>query len=1002
MNKTKVLIAIAITAVMLVSAFAIAFGSEAYSVSQTPQSGLLSNLSPATGHGKLDTSTNTPWTYPTNTYQEPGYTNGTFKMGINCNVNTLNYFPANTYCDVYVLDEIYDGMYNTLPNGTTIPWLATGYSVQVVNGTTFDILSNSTANYTAIYTVNLRPYVQWTDWSQANASQTYTFSNYTWWYNAGNITSHTYKSYSNTTMKTYYLQSADVVLSWRLENGAFGIWPNVVNVIPNGNLSVKIFVSKQTLLLVPDVFTNDILPYHIWKNHDFTTIPGLFNCSPSLSSTEGYYQWNLGWNSATGAVPGLVGTGPFMVTNNYGIPDGQIIPSQVETLYANPHYFVQYANASSGLRQYTPKFYEIYQPFYTSESALVAAYQKGLVDTTSLAPPPSFLPQLKSTPGGTIYKKLSSSYGYFRLDTNVAPLNITAFRQALNYATPTSYMASVIADGFGVLSSNPVNPGNTLFVNSSAPQYTFDMAKAAQLIASIPGMVNTSSGLTYLGKPVSITVDTTVGSIAPNNIEDIESAFTDWNALGIKTVLKQESFTTLTAVVDGTIAATNFTNINDIHSSSPLYTAEVEGISTASGNPSLGCQEFLNPVYGVPTNEYVGPFSSLNVSGHMLTGGQVQMLFDNLTSQMVSSNNISVVYHDAKYLQTLQIEEAYMINIGYGEDLVPLQTNGWANYSLSNTEAQYLYWYWQFFSIYATQSTITPPSKSLSVSYILDSGSTFTAGTYGNITFTVKNGTSPASGANLAVGFAAQYGGLLNVSSNSLVANASGQATWEYHVEPYLAQVMTQYNSSGEPVSVTDQSISITAVASYQGQTAIGPGAASASIAVINGPALHVTYAFNQTSYTAGESGTVTFTVTQNNSAYSGEVSVEVNLTTAGYIDLGTYAGATSLVLQTNSQGIAVFNFVTVSNLTSAVIGAGLFNVTFTPANPAVYGDSVTVIAPLVVSHVTTHPTTPTQPVNATKTNLLPYYAIIGLLVAVVVILAVMVAVTRKNVKPKQ
>jgi hypothetical protein len=386
----------------------------------------------------------------------------------------------------------------------------------------------------------------------------------------------------------------------------------------------------------------------------------------------------------------------------------------------------------------------------------------------------------------------------------------------------------------------------------------------------------------------------------------------------------------------------------------------------------------------------------------MLTGGQVQMLFDNLTAQMVSSNNISVVYHDAKYLQTLQIEEAYMINIGYGEDLVPLQTNGWANYSLTNTEAQYLYWYWQFFSIYATQSTITPPSKSLSVSYILDSGSTFTAGTYGNITFSVKNGTSPASGANLAVGFAAQYGGLLNVSSNSLVANASGQATWEYHVEPYLAQVMTQYNSSGVPVSVTDQSISITAVASYQGQTAIGPGASSASIAVINGPALHVTYAFNQTSYTAGESGTVTFTVTQNNSAYSGEVSVDVNLTTAGYIDLGTYAGATSLVLQTNSQGIAVFNFVTVSNLTSAVIGAGLFNVTFTPANPAVYGDSVTVIAPLVVSHVTTHPTTPTQPVNASKTNLLPYYAIIGLLVAVVVILAVMVAVTRRNVKPKQ
>ena len=979
MDHRKIVISIFLSVLMVGTAFALVSGAGNVSSSNVKSySNSLASTVNGASSARSFTTTTANWTYPTNTYHEPGYTNGTFYMGIDCNVNTLNYFPANTYCDVYAIDEIYDSMFTDLPNGTTIPWLATNYSVTHVttNNTTFDVVTNSTENYSYIYTINLRPNVQWTDWTAANATQSYMYSNVTTYYNASNLTTHTFKSYKPTKMLTYYLQSADVVCSWRMEAG-FGIWANVVNVIPNGNLSVKVFVTKQTLLILPDSLTNDILPYHIWRYHNFNDV-GLWNCTTNttvVNQSEGYYSWNLGWSVSTGAVPGLVGTGPFMVTNNYGIPNGEIIPSQCEKFYANPHYFVQYANASSGLRQYTPKFYEIAMPFYSSESGLIGAYEKGQVDTTSLAPDPSFLPQVSTTPGSVIYKKLSSAYGYFRINTRDAPLNITAFRQGLNYATPTSYMASVIADGYGYLSSNPINPSNTLFVNASAPEYTFDLAKAAQLIDSIPGMTNTSHGLLYNGTQVCIVIQTTVGAVAPNNIEDIEAAIQDWNLLGIKAIIKEEAFTTLEANIDSTISTNGATN---------GYEMAVEGISTASGNPSLGCQEFVNPVYGIPTNEYVGPFSSMSVNGHNLTGTQVQDLFDNLTTQAVNTNKFSVAQHDIKYLQSLMIDQAFMINIGYGTDLVPLQTTTFTNYSLTETNALYIYWYWQFFSIHTHHTTVVQPKYNLSVTEVLDSGSTFTAGTYGNVTFTVWNGTSTVAGADLTVGFSAPYGGIINVTSNNLVTNSKGQATWEYYVASYLAEDMKSCNATGAVVTATNQTVTITGAAVLPNAPETGAGISSINILLVNGVALHVSYSVNAKSYTTGQTGTITFTVdTVNGTSDPPYAGATLTLTLSNPVNM---SAVSPLTLTTNSAGIAVFTFKATGNISSTLLTQDLAGITVsaTSNNATIFGDNITLVAPVV------------KPV--TTTNYLDY-VIIGVVVAIIVIAAAALVVRSRRKK---
>ena len=817
MLKKGIVIAIMFTIIMIGSAFAISIVSDNglnQSTSVDSGSVLSSNVEP------LTSSSSTPWTMPTTTQEEPGYTNGTFNVGIDCNVNNLNVFQATTLCDGEIMNEVYSFLCKPLPNGQIVPWLATNYTVQHVtkDNSTFDIETNSYENYSYIYTINLRPYVQWTDWSKANASDTYVFHNKVDYYFNGTPTSHVYSSYKNTTMRTYYLQSADVILTWRME-ASIGDWPNVVNMVPNGNLSVNVYLTQKSIAFVDcELASNRILPYNIWVHHDFTSVRGLFNYTPGISSGNGWYDWNMGWNTATGRAPGVVGTGPFMLQNSYGIPEGAVTPSHYEKLYVNPHFFVQYTNASSGLRQYTPKIYELYYEYYSSESSMIAAYQKGEIDTTEGAPPASFLPQLESTPGSYIYHKTSSGYGYLEFNTRVSPLNVTAFRQALSYATPTAYIASTIDDGFGILSSDPINPTNILYYNSSAPEYSLNMAKAKSLIKSIPGMVNVSGTLEYYGKPVSLTIQTTVGSVAPSGIEDIDAISNYWSELGVKVVLKEEAFTTLISNLDGTIS-----------SSSNLYTIVALGASTASGYPGVDCQESLNPTYGISTYGYSGPFTSMTVNGKLLNSSQVQSLLDNYTNKLVSTDSLPTAEKLTKRLQVFIIREAVKDSLGYSEDLVPEQTNEFTNYSHTNQNEIGIYWEWQYLSIYKTHKVSIKYQYALSVKATVSTSTTQYDNETSTITFTVTNGTKPVSGATVLVGIDAPYGGIFNITSNTLTTNSKGQAIWKYEVKD-LRTLLESTNSTGQIVHLKSESVNITGIAEIPNSNIIQPGNATVEL----------------------------------------------------------------------------------------------------------------------------------------------------------------------------
>lgn len=951
MNKRKILIALFLTMVMMGSAYAV-LGSMTSVNGNTNSTIFLSDLGSSHSANTLTQTqaTSSAWQYPTNNVTtEPHYTGGVFKIGQIGNAGSMNPFQETTYCDAYVDCQIWGqtALYETLPNGTTVPWMASGLTVQHVGpgNQTYDVLTNSYQNYSYVYTVHIRPYIRWTDWSSQNNTQTYIFSNQTDFCYNGQLVHHTYKSYEPTVMKKYYLQSADVVLNYRIKS-FFGDFPNVVNVVPDGNLSVKFFVTRQTLLLYTDVLSCDVLPYNVWVKHDYTTSgAGLFNYTNTSSTApfhntatpgQGYCGWNLGWNPTTGSAPGMVGAGAFMVSNNFGMPQGQVIPGQHETLYVNPYYFTQYTNATSGLRQFTPKIYEIYMPIYDSVSSEVSAFEKGQIDTTSLAPSPNFLPQLSSTPNSFIYKKLSSAYGYWELNTAVAPLNITAFRQALSYAVPYTYINQVILDGLGYPSSSGINPGNTLYYNTTAPQYTLNMAKAKSLIQSIPGMTFSSSGqLMYQGKQVTLTVQITTGAENPTGVAAIEKTFQYWNTLGIKTVLKQEAFTTLQSNVDTTILS---------HHKSNLFEIASEGESTSLSDPILDCQAHLSPVVGVPDKSYLGPFSSMEVNGKMLSGAQVQQLYCNLINKSIDTNNFAVASQVAKRLDSLIIEQDPVISTGYATDLIPL-SHAFSNYSTTYSAATYLYWFWEYTAIYKNTSVVNVVHKyKLNISESMAYGNVYNGKEYGNITFTVMNGTSPAKNVEIFVGDSSTYGGLVNITPNEIVTNQQGKAVWEFKVVSYLSSLFTGTNATtGATYSVHNETMQVVASASQLHAPQTGSASGTINFNIINGPILKSSYFIRNKVYNTTEvqgiqyleKGQLVFNVSYNGTPYSG---ASVMLSKSSVIAGLNFS---SLSATTNLAGEAIFNFtVSSKNLTSTELVGDLKNTTITAQ---IYSNSKTI-----------------------------------------------------------
>ena len=758
----------------------------------------------------VSATSNAAFTYPTTTMQEPGYTNGTYKMAATASVEHLNPYLATDAYSFALLDEVYDSLVTISPNATptTMPWLAQSWNkwnVTGLNMSTFDPVTGLRSNVSYIWNVTIRPGVQWTDWTPATSGSTYVFSNYTnftaYNYTTGTVQSfqHTYK-WPSVVMNTYTVQSADVVLSWKILQSSFdfgGLYASVVNVVPTSNLTLQFYLSQQSVTFVNSTLGSIVLPYHLWVQHDFSsTNPGAWNYT---GAPNGYDSWGMGFNPTTGTAPGLIGSGPFMFSNKYGMPQGTWVPEQYFQMFVNPHYFVQYVPY---LKQYTPKFWKLKVPQYSQLSSAATAQLLGQVDTIEFGLPPTFLPTIAIMPHTYIYNKPSTSYGYIQINSyaNDAPFNLTSVRQALNYATNKAYLASVIDEGYAQLGQPIVPISDSLWHNFSTPQYSYNPTKAMALLNSTPGMSYSavSHQWFYKGKPVTADMQITVAGEDPLGVEGALVIAKEWNAIGIPTTVSQEAFTTLVS----NLIVYSYNTIN-------------LGITGIFGDPTSDFFYFYNSNVGLGSGFYLGPFSNITFSnGTFMTGTQVENLLNNLTVELNSISSFTKRIAIAYEIQGIAAQESTMINLGYPIDILPF-TNTTFTGVIKNSLPYLSFMYWNFLSLHLRSSSISTPPPFVPVKLsvgIVAPKTVYANGQTANVTVQVRNQYGqPVPGMSVIVGYSPQ-GALINITSDKGVTNALGQFTWEFHVlstQPltYTADYVSQLNISAAAYSPTNSTI---------------------------------------------------------------------------------------------------------------------------------------------------------------------------------------------------
>lgn len=730
----------------------------------------------------------TAWTPGTVTSSEPGYTGGVYKVASTINIGHENILKQSSLYAALLSDEIYDSAYQQLPNGTYIPWLASSCveanTSTLSNHTTFDPLTGTWQTYNLSYTLHIVPGVKWTDWTPSKASATYTFSNTQTYYTAsGTPYTHTYSKYKSTKMLTYEVQSSDFVLSWQLlvQSTDYSTeFANVVNVIPVNNLTVEYLLSSTSATFSTYTRETPILPYHIWSLHRYADTAGNWNYNSSTPAGNGYNDWELGYVASSGYAPGYVGTGPFMMVNGYNSTQGYYLANVGWELYANPYYFIQYTNSTTYAsfmannswatpnlwHQYTPKIAAVDYPYYSTLSAAVTAMSESQVQTITEGVTPSFVPVVDTFANTYIFHKASSGYGFMQLNSfsSNAPMNITAFRQALNYATDKAYLATVIDSGYDILGQPIIPPSDPLWRNDSTPSYSYSPSTAESLIGSIPGMVNNSGQWYYYGKPVSADIQITSAGPNPLGVEGALVIAQEWNAIGVPTTVTQESFTTL------------IPNLVDYN-----YNVISLGITGIAGDPTGDYFAFYNYNLGYGTGFYLGPWSSISYGGKTMTGAQVNNTMNNLTNQLNSITSLVQRISISDEIQGIAAIESTMINLGYGIDILPFTNTTFTN--ISEIEVPYAsYMYWAVLTTHTHSAIAVHYTSKFNVSVQI-SNTTFYNGQKGSVTISVtSNLTGKAvKGANVTVGVSPS-GATVNLTNNTGVTNSAGQYVWNFTV----------------------------------------------------------------------------------------------------------------------------------------------------------------------------------------------------------------------------
>ena len=189
-----------------------------------------------------------------------------------------------------------------------------------------------------------------------------------------------------------------------------------------------------------------------------TTSPGAFFMSPTAYASEG-----------TGFATAPVGAGPFKVVSD--------VPSTTLTLAKNPNYWNAKHVYLNNLNLVVVG---------TGASAVSAVASNTAQLATTLAPADV------STAQGlhvTIATPTPLGYYYVHMNQYTAPFNNPIAREALQYATDPTSIASSVLDGDATPTNVLTGPGQTPFFGYKLKgAVTYDPAKAKQLVQQIGGL----------------------------------------------------------------------------------------------------------------------------------------------------------------------------------------------------------------------------------------------------------------------------------------------------------------------------------------------------------------------------------------------------------------------------------------------------------------------------------------------------------------------------------
>lgn len=188
----------------------------------------------------------------------------------------------------------------------------------------------------------------------------------------------------------------------------------------------------------------------------------------------------------------VIGTGPFKFVT--------WAPGQFSRLDRNPDYFIPKASVgqvtiNAGLR--APRIDSIVYRLYKNTQAGIFALQGGDVDFNDWYAPAEYVAPLLADPNVGLLTSADAGFFYVAYNMRRLPFGYEnpsegsntpgndvgkPFRLAVAHATDKRTIVTSLLQNFGVPGHTVVSPTNTLYYNSSAPRYSFDLTEASSIL----------------------------------------------------------------------------------------------------------------------------------------------------------------------------------------------------------------------------------------------------------------------------------------------------------------------------------------------------------------------------------------------------------------------------------------------------------------------------------------------------------------------------------------